>query len=207
MRFAHMKRILKLDRIRLRGLSGARDEVLLTATAQNLRRLAKLLCHVPPVIASCVAQPSRQKSPQAHFLQVQKSQERPRSAQRGVLQHIPPNSRHCQLTASHYVCLHQARFYLKFGYPFMGPHPYRESTERTRKAGLSRKKTTNITSVHLPRAKPPFDSRSSRMLSAKVRAGFLFAAFLPCRPRYFAYRAAHLLMPPLRWMKSCSGSA
>ena len=140
MRFAHMKRILKLDRLRLRGLSGARDEVLLTATAQNLRRLAKLLCHVPPVIASCVAQPSRQKSPQAHFLQVQKSQERPRSAQRGVLQHIPPNSRHCQLTASHYVCLHQARFYLKFGYPFMGPHPYRESTERTRKAGLIKKK-------------------------------------------------------------------
>jgi hypothetical protein len=38
-----MKRILKLDRLRLRGLSGARDEVLLTATAQNLRRLAKLL--------------------------------------------------------------------------------------------------------------------------------------------------------------------
>jgi hypothetical protein len=40
MRFAHMKRILKLDRLRLRGLSGAKDEVLLTATAQNLRRLA-----------------------------------------------------------------------------------------------------------------------------------------------------------------------
>ena len=48
MRFAHMKRILKLDRLRLRGLSGARDEVLLTATAQNLRRLAKLLCRAPP---------------------------------------------------------------------------------------------------------------------------------------------------------------
>jgi len=31
MRFAHMKRILKLDRLRLRGLSGAKDEVLLTA--------------------------------------------------------------------------------------------------------------------------------------------------------------------------------
>src|SRR6516225_5809320 len=31
MRFAHMKRILKLDRLRLRGLSGVRDEVLLTA--------------------------------------------------------------------------------------------------------------------------------------------------------------------------------
>ena len=49
MRFAHMKRILRLDRLRLRGLSGARDEVLLTATAQNLRRLAKLLCRPPPL--------------------------------------------------------------------------------------------------------------------------------------------------------------
>jgi transposase len=48
MRFAHMKRIFKLDRLRLRGLSGAKDEVLLTATAQNLRRLAKLLCRAPP---------------------------------------------------------------------------------------------------------------------------------------------------------------
>jgi hypothetical protein len=42
-----MKRILKLDRLRLRGLSGAKDEVLLTATAQNLRRLAKLVCRAP----------------------------------------------------------------------------------------------------------------------------------------------------------------
>jgi transposase len=55
MRFAHMKRILKLDRLRLRGLSGARDEVLLTATAQNLRRLAKLMCRSPPQAAECVA--------------------------------------------------------------------------------------------------------------------------------------------------------
>ena len=52
MRFAHMKRILRLDRLRLRGLSGARDEVLLTATAQNLRRLVKLLCRAPPTIAA-----------------------------------------------------------------------------------------------------------------------------------------------------------
>jgi transposase len=51
MRFAHMKRILKLDRLRLRGLSGARDEVLLTATAQNLRRIAKLLFRAPPRLA------------------------------------------------------------------------------------------------------------------------------------------------------------
>lgn len=55
MRFAHMKRILKLDRLRLRGLSGARDEVLLTATAQNLRRLAKLLCRAPTSAAACAA--------------------------------------------------------------------------------------------------------------------------------------------------------
>jgi hypothetical protein len=56
MRFAHMKRILKLDRLRLRGLSGAKDEVLLTATAQNLRRLAKLLCRAPPPVAAvCLA--------------------------------------------------------------------------------------------------------------------------------------------------------
>ena len=52
MRFAHMKRILKLDRLRLRGLNGVRDEVLLTATAQNLRRLAKLLCCAPPPLAA-----------------------------------------------------------------------------------------------------------------------------------------------------------
>jgi hypothetical protein len=50
-----MKHILKLDRLRLRGLSGARDEVLLTATAQNLRRLAKLICRSPPQTAECVA--------------------------------------------------------------------------------------------------------------------------------------------------------
>jgi len=46
--FAHMKRIFRLDRLRLRGLSGAKDEVLLTATAQNLRRLVKFLCRPPP---------------------------------------------------------------------------------------------------------------------------------------------------------------
>lgn len=43
MRFAHMKRIHKLDRLRLRGLTGAKDEVLLTALAQNLKRLAKFV--------------------------------------------------------------------------------------------------------------------------------------------------------------------
>jgi transposase len=43
MLFAHLKRILKLDRLRLRGPTGARDEFLLAATAQNLRKLAKLI--------------------------------------------------------------------------------------------------------------------------------------------------------------------
>jgi hypothetical protein len=46
--FAHLKRILKLDRLRLRGPSGAHDEFLLAATAQNLRRMAKRLCPSPP---------------------------------------------------------------------------------------------------------------------------------------------------------------
>ena len=48
MLFAHMKRILKLDRLRLRGMSGAHDEFLLTATVQNLRRMVKLLGQPPP---------------------------------------------------------------------------------------------------------------------------------------------------------------
>lgn len=54
MLFAHLKRILKLDRLRLRGLAGARDEFILAATAQNLRRMAKWLTHaqgVPVAIA------------------------------------------------------------------------------------------------------------------------------------------------------------
>ena len=49
MLFGHMKRILKLDRLRLRGLSGAHDEFLLTATAQNLRRMAKWMGFGPPI--------------------------------------------------------------------------------------------------------------------------------------------------------------
>ncbi len=48
MAFADMKRIFKLDRLRLRGLNGVRDEVLLTATAQNLRKLVKYAGPAPP---------------------------------------------------------------------------------------------------------------------------------------------------------------
>ncbi|HSF91756.1 MAG TPA: IS1182 family transposase [Paracoccaceae bacterium] len=42
MLFAHLKRILGLTRLRLRGPNGAKDEFLLAAIAQNLRKLAKL---------------------------------------------------------------------------------------------------------------------------------------------------------------------
>ena len=49
MLFAHLKRILKLDRLRLRGPNGARDEFHLAATAQNLRKLAKLVPGAAPV--------------------------------------------------------------------------------------------------------------------------------------------------------------
>jgi transposase len=42
MLFAHLKRILGLDRLRLRGPNGARDEFHLAAMVQNLRKLAKL---------------------------------------------------------------------------------------------------------------------------------------------------------------------
>lgn len=50
MAFAHMKRIFKLDRLRRRGLNGARDEILLTATAQNLRKLVKYAGPAPPAL-------------------------------------------------------------------------------------------------------------------------------------------------------------
>lgn len=48
MLFAHLKRILKLDRLRLRGMTGANDEFTLAAAVQNLRRLAKLTSQGPP---------------------------------------------------------------------------------------------------------------------------------------------------------------
>lgn len=51
MLFAHLKRILRLDRLRLRGPNGARDEFHLAATAQNLRKLAKLIPISAPIPA------------------------------------------------------------------------------------------------------------------------------------------------------------
>jgi hypothetical protein len=52
MLFAHLKRILKLDRLRLRGPNGARDEFHLAATAQNHRKLAKLIPAPAPIPAT-----------------------------------------------------------------------------------------------------------------------------------------------------------
>jgi hypothetical protein len=48
MLFAHLKRILRLDRLRLRGPNGARDELLLAATVQNLEKIAKLIPEPKP---------------------------------------------------------------------------------------------------------------------------------------------------------------
>jgi hypothetical protein len=55
MRFAHLKRILKLGRLRLRGPGGAQDEFVLAAIAQNLRRLASLVARPPPYAVQCSA--------------------------------------------------------------------------------------------------------------------------------------------------------
>ena len=56
MLFAHLKRILRLGRLRLRGPRGAQFEFTFAAIAQNLRRLAKLVARPPPDgAAACVA--------------------------------------------------------------------------------------------------------------------------------------------------------
>ena len=55
MLFAHLKRNLSLRRLRLRGLTGARDEFLLAATIQNLKKLVRLSTHGPPEPSSCSA--------------------------------------------------------------------------------------------------------------------------------------------------------
>jgi hypothetical protein len=54
MRFAHLKRILRLGRLRLRGPRGAQDEFTLAAIAQNLRRLAKLGARPPSAEVLCI---------------------------------------------------------------------------------------------------------------------------------------------------------
>ncbi len=55
MLFAHLKRILRMGRLRLRGPAGAQFEFTLAAIAQNLRRLAKLTVHPPDTATLRVA--------------------------------------------------------------------------------------------------------------------------------------------------------
>ena len=52
MLIAHLKQILKLDRLRLRGPNGARDEFHLAVTAQNLWKMAKLYAARQPIPVS-----------------------------------------------------------------------------------------------------------------------------------------------------------
>ncbi|KIN73552.1 Transposase [Sulfitobacter guttiformis KCTC 32187] len=53
MLFAHLKRILGLNRLRLMGPFGVKDEFRLAATAQNLRKLAKLCPATIPSAPIC----------------------------------------------------------------------------------------------------------------------------------------------------------
>ena len=46
--FGEAKHILSMVRLRLRGLTGARDEFLLLATVQNLKRLVDRTSRPPP---------------------------------------------------------------------------------------------------------------------------------------------------------------
>ena len=56
MRFAHLKTHHRFERMRLRGLSGARDEFHLAAIVQNLKTLAMRIWRPPPnVPAACAA--------------------------------------------------------------------------------------------------------------------------------------------------------
>jgi len=52
MRFAHLKTHHGFERLRLRGLSGARDEFHLAAIVQNLKTLALRLVWPPPDLAT-----------------------------------------------------------------------------------------------------------------------------------------------------------
>ena len=54
MRFAHLKVHHRFERMRLRGLTGARDEFHLAAVVQNLKTLANYIWRPPPSEPACV---------------------------------------------------------------------------------------------------------------------------------------------------------
>jgi hypothetical protein len=64
MLFAHLKRIIGLDRLRLRGPNGAKDEFHLAATVQNLRKLAKLCPESASLRPSAMHASSHRRMPQ-----------------------------------------------------------------------------------------------------------------------------------------------
>jgi hypothetical protein len=92
MLFAHLKRILKLDRLRLRGLSGAQDEFLLAATAQNLRRMAKRL--MPAEKGKRGSRFSPKKTLDKKSLLVRLKRESGRISNRGFQQNWPLSASH-----------------------------------------------------------------------------------------------------------------
>jgi hypothetical protein len=55
MLFAHLKRIFRLGRLRLRGPCGAQFEFTMAAIVQNLSRLGKLVVRPPPMTNTCFA--------------------------------------------------------------------------------------------------------------------------------------------------------
>ena len=52
MLFAHLKHHLNFRRLRLRGMTGARDECTLAAIAQNLRKFVKMIGFSPPPLSA-----------------------------------------------------------------------------------------------------------------------------------------------------------
>jgi hypothetical protein len=61
--FGEAKHIQALVRSRLRGITGAKDEFLLTATVQNLKRLAKLAIRPPHPCTSTAKPPIKYTNP------------------------------------------------------------------------------------------------------------------------------------------------
>jgi hypothetical protein len=53
MLFAHLKHNLGLRRLRLYGLTSVKDEFLLAATVQNLKKLVRLCASGPPIATKC----------------------------------------------------------------------------------------------------------------------------------------------------------
>lgn len=54
MRFAHLRCHLGFRRLRLRGITGASDEFLLSAIVQNLKSLVRFLTRAPPTHSACI---------------------------------------------------------------------------------------------------------------------------------------------------------